>query len=166
MSSLRRPPTIKIASVPCQHSPGCTMHGCLTAAMLRQECSWETRSKESSQGRRKQTGLRGEGGREIPPTTTSTTSQREQVQLCAATKYVRLTGALEDEVSVWRATAAKRHIDSIWIREGAVVACCCFLAHAGRVKLHKAAAEEGAAGNRMPRSGIGRRFFSFFTNIY
>lgn len=107
-------------------------------------------------GKKKKTSLRG-GGREksllLPSSPPSGSSQRKQVQVCAATKYVHLTGALKDEVSVWTASATKRHIDSIWIQEQALVACCRFL-HMQAVS----AAEEGAAVNQMPHSGIGHHF--------
>lgn len=85
-------------------------------------------------GKKKKTSLRGEKYPQVPPAAVlppSGSSQMKQVQLCAATKYARLTGALKDEVSVWTATATKRHIDSIWIRNKlllrAAASCTCRL---------------------------------------
>lgn len=108
-------------------------------------------------GKKRKTSLRGEKYPQVPPAAVlppSGSSQRKQVQLCAATKYACLTGALKDEVSVWTATATKRHIDSIWIQEQALVACCCFL-HMQAVSASQAAAGEGAAVSQMSHSGTG-----------
>lgn len=123
------------------------MYGCLTAATLSQEYSWETRRKQSSQGRRKkkQFERRGGGGEKCPPPPPHRGNKFSSV----------LPQNMFVSQADWRmrlASAELPRLNGTSIRFGS-----------RKELLLRAAAEEGAAGNQMPLSGIGH---CFLKNIY